>query len=350
MMDHRNQTQELNNIPISTVGAWLGLELPHNGSTHCPFSDHQDKRPSFAIDSSRNSWICYGCTRRGGAIDLVKEYLRLDFMAAKRWLLGCIGKEPSKQYRSKQLHSKSHNLKNQRIDRSESTPDHALYGKFASLCAIDSNGREYLTRRGISEATISSFKIGQLNHPKSILKTMLDEFGYSRVMESGLLSKQSTEESCRFVFPENSIIFPFIEAGNVTYLQARYIGNRENIAKWINLNGRQHRVYNDSALSESAFLKVAICEGIMDTLSALELGLNAIGLMGVSARLTVHQIKNLKGKKVDILIDWDEPGNKRARTLQNELKHYGIVSTRKARPSPTAKDLNDFLMEKRNLI
>ena len=83
----------------------------------------------------------------------------------------------------------------------------------------------------------------------------------------------------------------------------------------------------------------------MDTLSAVELGIYAIGLLGVSANLLKDDIKKLKGKNVDILLDWDSSGNSRASQLQNDLKRYGIVSTRKLRPSDTASDLNEFLIE-----
>lgn len=90
--------------------------------------------------------------------------------------------------------------------------------------------------------------------------------------------------------------------------------------------------------------RFAVCDGVMDTLSAIGFGYSAIGLVGV-AGLKEEQIKRLRGKQVDILLDWDRPREKAAAELHKELRRFGIVSTRKTRPSPKARDVHDYLME-----
>ncbi|MCG8097227.1 MAG: CHC2 zinc finger domain-containing protein [Candidatus Thiodiazotropha endolucinida] len=351
MIDYKRQTEELNSIPVSTVGTWLGLNLPLQGSTNCPFPDHDDNRPSFSIDGRRNSWICYGCNRKGGAIDLVKEYLDLDFLDAKKWLAECNGKLPPEQKILKRSITTKNRVFNETSAKSETVPDYVLYEKLISLCPLKTSGRNYLIQRAFSEKTIEAFNVGQIDNPTSLLKALLIEFGFDRVKSSGVLTKRSTIESRRLVFKQNSIVFPFMERGRIAYLQARYLGNADNGFKWINLNERKHRIYNVDVLANlKSSATISICEGVIDTLSAVELGLNAIGLLGVSARLTVEQIKSLKDKQVNILLDWDTRGNERASQLQDELIRYGIVSTRKLRPSPIANDLNEYLVEVRGKV
>ena len=131
------------------------------------------------------------------------------------------------------------------------------------------------------------------------------------------------------------------------YFQARLISESADQGKWRNLNHRKRRIYNIDAMLEGESKRLAICEGVMDTLSAIELGYSAIGLMGVNAWLSEEQISGLRGREVDILLDWDPPGETHADELQKELRKFGIASTRKSRPSPAAKDVNDYLMELR---
>lgn len=82
----------------------------------------------------------------------------------------------------------------------------------------------------------------------------------------------------------------------------------------------------------------------MDTLSAIELGYDAIGLIGANMGLNKEHLRRLRGKHVVILLDWDQTGENRAAELQNELRSFGIASTRKKRPSLGVKDVNDHLM------
>ena len=83
----------------------------------------------------------------------------------------------------------------------------------------------------------------------------------------------------------------------------------------------------------------------MDALSAIVLRYKAIGLIGVNMRLEEEQIRQLRGKQIEILLDWDTAGETRAIELQNELRSFGIASTRKSCPSPGVNDLNEYLIK-----
>ena len=70
-------------------------------------------------------------------------------------------------------------------------------------------------------------------------------------------------------------------------------------------------------------------------------------MMGVSATLAPEQMERLRGREVNILLDWDTAGEARSAKLQAEMRLFGIASTRKRRPSATATDLNEYLMERK---
>lgn len=36
----------------------------------CPLPDHEDRTPSFKVNTEKNAWFCHGCIRGGSVIDL----------------------------------------------------------------------------------------------------------------------------------------------------------------------------------------------------------------------------------------------------------------------------------------
>jgi len=347
-MDIRQQTRELNLLTIRSVGSHFGLNLPDRGTVRCPFPDHQDKTPSFEIKPSGNRWICYGCNRRGGTIDFVKVYRGIDFLEAKSWLSNQLGNENSSKriYTQKKPSRPTIAQPSQtQLQIEEAPPDYEVYEAFLYLSPIMTSGSDYLLSRCISKSIISAANVGQLSESKSVLSDLINRFGYDRIYAAGLLTKKSTKRTPMPLFPDNCIVFPFLEQNRPAYIQARALSNFQNKSKWRNLNGRKRRLYNADTLLNSRDQPLAICEGILDSLSAIEMNYDAIGLMGTNAVLSNEEIKRMRGRQVLILLDWDEPGEKRATKLQFELRRYGITSTRKTKPSPTANDLNDYLVE-----
>ena len=344
-MDFKEATNTLNDIPIQTVARWLGLQLPLRGTVRCPFDDHDDNKPSFEMKTPGNRWRCYGCDRGGGSIDFVKTYKALSFLEAKRWLAEHAGISSSASPRPR-ANTPRKPIKPYKTEyRSETPPDHDVYEQLLQVAVLKPSGRQYLMERCISSTTIATFGIGQVTDPYAILKTLLNSYGFARLNDAGLLTTHSTLRNPRFLFPAESLLFPFFEHGRVAYLQARVIKSFDSTKKWRNLNRRTPRIYNVDALIDSKASALDICEGVIDTLSAIELGRRAIGLMGIGFTLSIDQLIRLRGRQVNILLDWDRPGDTKSADLKRKMRKLGIVSTRKNRPSPRAQDLNEYLVE-----
>ena len=231
--------------------------------------------------------------------------------------------------------------------RIESLPDYEVYETLLQLAPLRESGLTYLTERGLKEETLTTFRVGQISRAHVLLNHLIRNFGYSRIEASGLLTKSSTKNNKRLIFQTNSLMFPFLEKSRVAYLQVRSLFESNVRGKWRNLNHRKKRVYNVDALLRKGSKRLAICEGVIDTLSAIELNYDAIGLMGVNTQLTVEQIRLLRRQQVYILFDWDLPGERAASRLQARLRRYGIASTRKRLPSGVVKDVNDYLVQVR---
>lgn len=64
------------------------IRLRKSGKTYsglCPF--HQEKSPSFYIYPESNTFICFGCQKKGDVITYLMATKNLTFLDAVRWLL-----------------------------------------------------------------------------------------------------------------------------------------------------------------------------------------------------------------------------------------------------------------------
>ena len=77
--------QKLRDLPIEGVAERLGLQVSRHKCL-CPF--HADTHPSLSFNLRKNTYRCFVCGASGGTIDMVMQYLHLDFKAACRWLAG----------------------------------------------------------------------------------------------------------------------------------------------------------------------------------------------------------------------------------------------------------------------
>ena len=82
MLD-KSTTQRLRSLPVEAVAERLGLRVVRHKSL-CPF--HDDHHASLSYSPSRNTFRCFVCDARGGAIDLVMRHLNMSFPDACRWL------------------------------------------------------------------------------------------------------------------------------------------------------------------------------------------------------------------------------------------------------------------------
>lgn len=336
------------------MGALLGVELPARGMVRCPFKDHDDVKPSFEVRSPGSRWICYGCDRRGGAIDLVMAIQDMSFIEAKRWLaektgMSMNGRRSRVPVRAVRFASTRVLVPPAEEVAFETAPDHELYAALLARAPLQASGKNYLHERRLTDPIIARFRIGQMPGAEAI-EELICLYGFARVQGAGLLTQKSTPQRPRSTFSRGALLFPYFEAGSIVFFQARLMCDPATKSQWCNLSRRRRRIYNADVLARRDIQRIAICEGVIDVLSAAELKMEAVGLIGVSAGFSREQFVRLRGKQVDLLLDWDQAGEKRARTMLREMQRFGITATRKSRPSISAKDINDYLREVRGLL
>ena len=349
VMGARDETDALNRLMVRAVGDLLDVKLPTTGMARCPLPGHEDVTPSFEVRRNGLRWICYGCNQSGGAIDLVKSFHGMTFLEAKRWLaeksgLGTTGWTRQHGPAVSKPRTPAAVPADMPIAVEETPPDHALYAALLAKAPLLRAGEDYLHGRGFRDSVIARFKIGQMAG-MGVVRSLVAEFGFARVEAAGLLSRSSTRDRYWALLPEGALLFPYIESGRITYFQARILDDGVKRDRWRNLNHRRRRLYNADVLSNPQIRRVSICEGAMDVISATQMGHEAIGLIGITARLSPAEIISLRGRQINLLLDWDPPGEQRAAALRKELARFGVAATRKSAPPSGAKDVNDYLRE-----
>lgn len=133
------------------------------------------------------------------------------------------------------------------------------------------------------------------------------------------------------------MIFPIFVDGEVEYIVARHIDS-EKKPKYLNLKGEINCVFNEDILKHTK--EVVICEGIIDTLSIIQHGFPALGVLGTGLFKPEFVDKFKQIKTVYMCFDNDLPG---LRGMER-LDEYFDTDI-KAIPLPSnIKDLNDYFL------
>ena len=78
----------LHKADIMDVLRAFHVELKRSGDNRykacCPF--HNERTPSFTINTSKQVYHCFGCGVGGGVVKLVQGLVNTDFIGAIRWL------------------------------------------------------------------------------------------------------------------------------------------------------------------------------------------------------------------------------------------------------------------------
>lgn len=339
----------IRSISLRAVAIDLGFRLTAGGTGRCRLPGHDDRNPSFSIRSATNRFTCYACGGNGDVIDLVRKMLDIGFVDACEWLTGrYLGGSAVRAWTGSKRAMRS-GPPTRRLsvpDQPEHAfaPDHEAFEWLLLESALGSSGHDYLASRGFSDETIAHFRVGQIGDRGEVMRKVVARFGIDRLRRCGLIRDGKFGD--QFVFPAGYLLFPFIIDGSVAYLQARRPDSGKQW-RWLCLNSLLPPVFNQTSLSDSS-ATISICEGVTDVISAHELGMPAIGLVGANAHLDDATLNLLRGRNVAIFGDRDKAGTRFGRHLVDRLASIGVTAIPKRLPSG-ADDLNDHLRQIKGL-
>lgn len=288
------------------------IELTKRGANYlglCPF--HNEKTPSFTVNSERQFFHCFGCGKSGNVFNYLMQTDNIEFLSAVKKVAE-IGNvefdfEPSSQ-NVERPHQRLYDLHHDAAD---------FLHHFLVNTEFGVKPLEYLKAREIDSEIIEHFNIGfNPTGSQQLLKKLLIGKGYTEgeLVESGIF-RQNDVGKLQEVF-YNRITFPLKnEYGQVIAFSGRTMDPNHS-AKY--LNSPQTSIFNKSVelyhLSDAKPVirktsEVYIMEGFMDVIAAYKVGImNTVATMGTS--LTEQHINRLirLAQKAIFAFDGDNAG------------------------------------------
>jgi len=187
----------------------------------CPF--HNEKTPSFFVSPDRGSYYCFGCGAKGDIFTFVQEFEGLDFMGALKTLALRAGVE---------LVRENVQARNDQDRLYGAMEEATVY--YERVLRDSTVAREYLKSRGLTDTTISEFRIGFVPEGWRAIHDHLLKRGFSvaEIEKVGLIKKTEKGYYDRF---RGRIMFPiFDSSGRVIAFSGRILVDDGKSAKYLN--------------------------------------------------------------------------------------------------------------------
>ena len=293
---------------VSVVSGYLPLKK--DGRRYwglCPF--HNEKTPSFSVNSELNLYYCFGCKAGGNVIQFVMEMERVSYLEAVKMLadkihmaLPELREDPDYERR------RSQQERLYAANREAARFYHDRLWQPDGKAALD-----YLHGRGLDDGIIRRFGLGAAVDRWDDLTAFLEGKGYTRE-ELGLAGLTVVKGDHAFDMFRNRAMFPIIDQQNRVL---GFGGRAMNDAKPKYLNtadtpvfNKRKGVYAINLIRKMRDLKrVILVEGYMDVVAITQAGVSgAVATLGTA--LTNEQARLLKryAPEVHLAYDGDEAG------------------------------------------
>jgi DNA primase len=321
---------------VEVVSSYLPLK--HSGANHqglCPF--HQEKTPSFNVNSARQIFHCFGCGVGGNVFSFLMRMEGVSFPDAVRRLGEKVGVEVEEE-------AVSPDEIRRREERERVMRINEVAGDFYHQLLLEDEagmlGRRYLRQRGYEGDTVRAFKLGFSPGGWETLAKHLagKNFSNADVQKAGLVRPGKQDRGHYDLF-RNRLLFPIHD------LQGRMVafGGRvldDSLPKYI--NSPETAVYHKGqtlyglyqardAMRHSG--EALVVEGYFDVLALHRAGFaGAVATCGTA--LTADHARLLKryADKILLIFDEDAAGKKATFRAMDALLPVGLAVSVVAMP------------------
>lgn len=295
------------------------IRLRKSGANHfgiCPF--HQEKSPSFSVNSDKQFYHCFGCGASGNALGFLIAYDRLEFPQAVEQLARRVGvplpegEQPSGEERKRDEHYRllaqvADHYRRQLWEHPSAEP-----------------ARRYLQQRGLNREIIDRFSIGFAPLQGNSLVQQFQS-SESTLLELGLIQKNE-QGSLRERF-RNRVIFPIRDPrGRTVGFGGRLLG--EGQPKYLNssespLFQKSHLLYglHEAVQAQRQLERLILVEGYMDVVALAQHGItHAVATLGTATSTEHLKLAYRRVHELLFCFDGDAAGRRAAwRALENLL-------------------------------
>lgn len=342
----REQIRAANDI-VDVIGAYLPLKRA--GATFralCPF--HKEKTPSFHVNPQRQIFHCFGCHKGGDVFTFVQEYENISFPEALRRLAERaripleFEEEPGAR-RSRFLKDTLLQIHEQITQRWHQALLHDAAGQIA---------RDYLARRGVSDAAVKLFRLGYAPDAWDDTVNWARSKGYdlATVEQAGLIIRKEDEPGRGARYYDRfrgRLMFPIAdEQGRVIGFSGRVLRGEDQTAKYVNspetpLFTKSKVIFGldkaKRAILDAGF--AIVCEGQLDLISCYMAGVqNIVAPQGTALTADHARILKRYADEVVLCFDSDAAGQQAAVRALDDLLASGLAIRVATVPAPHDPD------------
>ena len=312
-IDYRAQVLAATNI-VDLIGRSVALKrMGRNFVGLCPF--HQEKSPSFQVNSERQFFYCFGCKAKGNAIDFVMQRDRIEFVDA----LNQLGEQAGIERPQARGGSFKQKAGEKALLLEAESAACALFEKALAHPDQGSFARAYIQQRGISTDSVKRFQIGYAPDAWDTMtgSSMLRKFKPEQLAMAGLVKRKEGSDRYYDAF-RHRLMFPIRdENGRVTAFGGRIL-RPEDIPKY--LNSGDSPIFNKSRslfgidLARQKIIEsrtVVVVEGYTDVVMAHQFGAaNVVSPMGTALAEQHVAVLRRFADRIVLLFDGDSAGDR----------------------------------------
>ena len=323
---------------VEVIGSYFPLKRAGaNFKALCPF--HQEKTPSFQVNSQRQTFHCFGCGVGGSVFRFVMEYEHIDFPAAVHKLAARAGMPVIEERGASASEDRQHETRRAMLRLHAEAAE--WFRENLSKKQLGAPAREYLKGRGISAEIAKRWQLGYAPDEWNAFGNWARDHGYreSELLASGLVKTKDDAEPAPNVKQSaydrfrGRLMFPICnDVGEVIAFSGRLLQSDSEAAKYLNSPEtplfRKGKVLFGLHKTKRGLIEAncaIVCEGQIDLITLFEAGItNVVAPQGTA--FTENQARVLKRyvNEVVLCFDADEAGQKAAERsldalLQNDL-------------------------------
>ena len=329
------------------VGSYVNL-TPKGGNQFglCPF--HNEKTPSFSVNTGKQIYYCFGCHKGGGVINFIMEVENLSFPEAVEFLAKRAGMEVPQSDR------RDESAERQRKRLLQLNKEAARWYYEVLLSEEGKAVRDYLEKRRISRKVAVNFGMGAAPNAWDRLLQEMTRRGYSKqeLLAAGLIV--ANKNGGFYDKFRNRLMLPVLDhRGEVVGFGSRVIDNSE--PKYMNTTEtpvyhKRQVLYGLHLAKKTKRPNIILCEGNLDVVTLHQAGFdNAVASMGTA--LTVEQTRLLSRFTKELVLCYDNDGagqqaTERALQLLNNSEFTVKVlklPNRIVDGQPKKQDADDFI-------
>lgn len=325
-------------LSITSVAQALGIEVIRGRfRCFCPQRHvHGDRTPSVSISEERGLFRCWVCDDiRGDVFNLVQEYRGWSFTEALNWLKETYpflvpgGKRSQSTPLQPAVNHPVEIPKEEEIPsfreeepRNELVPEDErkkiVLSFLKMLSPIEGTpAAAYLMKRRIYKPVWDRMLLRTIKDYDALNRRLKETYSMEVLQYVGLFNDRGNLR-----YYKHPLIFPYLDTlRRASHFQARAIDSSVE-PKELHLKGSVPFPYNMQALDQKSGW-IYLCEGVIDTLTFLQQGIQAVGIPGVRS-FKVQWLSLFKNKNVVLSLDHDDAGRKGMEYLQSVFNNAGI--------------------------